>query len=103
MSFFISSKASKARQREAQNALRNREEIVKARSLGQVSRRDLLKAGVFTAGGLLLPIHGLSPFVRSAYAAVPTGAPRSPLAFDRPFQAPLLRCHNLTPHALTST
>lgn len=103
MSFFISNKNSKARQREAENAMRNRAEIVRAHSQGQISRRDLLKAGLITAGGLLLPIHGLSPFVRSAYAAVPTGAPRSPLPFDRPFTSPLLRCHNLTPHPLTST
>jgi len=103
MSFFISSKASKARQREAQNAMRNREEVIKARSLGQMSRRDFVKAGVFTTGGLLVPISGLSPFARSAYASVPTGAPRSPLPYDRPFQATLLRCHNLTPHPLTST
>ena len=103
MSFFVSSKASRARMREAQNALRNRAEIVKARSAGQVSRRDLLKAGVFTASGLLVPLHGLSPFVRSAYAAVPTGAPLSPVPRDRPWVSPLLRCHNLTPHPLTST
>ena len=103
MSFFLSNKASKARLREAENAMRNRAEVVKARSTGQFSRRDFIKAGVFTTGGLLVPIHGLSPFANSAYAAVPTGAPRSPLAFDRPFQSPLLRCHNLTPHPLTST
>ena len=78
-SFFISDKDSKARQREALNALRNREEIIKARSLGQMSRRDFVKAGVFTTGGLLVPISGLSPFANSAYASVPTGAPRSPL------------------------
>jgi len=68
-----------------------------------MSRRDFVKAGVFTTGGLLVRISGLSPFARSAYADVPTGAPRSPLAFDKPFQAPLLRCHNLTPQPLTST
>lgn len=103
MSFFVSDKASKARLREAENARRNRAEIIQALSQGQISRRDLLKAGIYTAGGLLLPMHGLSPFVRSAYADVPTGAPRSPLPFDRPFQSPLLRCYGLTPHPLTST
>jgi FtsP/CotA-like multicopper oxidase with cupredoxin domain len=105
MSFFISEKDSKARMREAENALRNRAEVIQARSLGQISRRDLIKAGVFTAGGLLVPIHGLSPFANSAYAAVPTGAPRSPLPApgDKPWIQPLLRLHNLTPHPLTST
>jgi len=51
MSFFISRKDSQARLREAEIARQNRAEIVKARSQGQISRRDLLKAGIFTAGG----------------------------------------------------
>ena len=51
---FLSSKASKLRIREAQNARRNRQEIVKALADGQVTRRDLFKWGLFTAGGLLL-------------------------------------------------
>jgi len=38
---FLSSKASKLRIREAQNARRNRQEIVKALAGGQVTRRDL--------------------------------------------------------------
>jgi hypothetical protein len=105
MSFFVSDKDSKARFHEAENAMRNRAEVVKARSLGQISRRDLIKAGVFTAGGLLVPITGLSPFAKSAYAAVPTGAPRSPVPApgDIPWSQPFLRLHNLKPHALTST
>jgi FtsP/CotA-like multicopper oxidase with cupredoxin domain len=76
---YISNKASRIRQREAQNASNNRAEIVKALSHGQITRRDLYKWGIFTAGGLLAAKHGLNPFVRSAYAQVPTGAPRSPL------------------------
>jgi len=39
---YISDKASRIRQREAQRARDNRAEIVKARSLGQVTRRDLV-------------------------------------------------------------
>ncbi|HXD43166.1 MAG TPA: hypothetical protein VN649_21560, partial [Ramlibacter sp.] len=100
-SFFISRKDSQARLREAENAMKNRAEIIQARSRGQMSKRDLLK--VFGVGGMLLPIQGLSPFANSAYASVPTGAPRSPLPYDRPFQSPLLRCHNLTSQPLTST
>src|SRR5437879_8557072 len=75
----LSSTASKLRIREAQNARRTRQEIIKALADGQITRRDLFKWGLFTTGGLLLWNHGLNPFVRSAYAAVPTGFPRSPL------------------------
>ena len=39
---YISTKASRARQREAQNARDNRAEIVKALSLGEITRRDPL-------------------------------------------------------------
>jgi hypothetical protein len=42
-SFFLPRSASKARLREAENARKNRAEIVKAFSQGQVSRRDLIK------------------------------------------------------------
>jgi FtsP/CotA-like multicopper oxidase with cupredoxin domain len=83
--FFLPENASKARVREAENARNNRGEIVKAFSQGQVSRRDLVKMGLITSGGLLMPIHGLNPFIKSAYASIPTGAPRSPLAGALPF------------------
>jgi manganese oxidase len=73
-------KSSKGRIKVAQDARRNRLEIVKARSIGQISRRDLLKWGLVTAGGALAWKQGLNPFVRSAYASIPTGFPRSPLA-----------------------
>jgi hypothetical protein len=76
---YISDKASRMRQREAQNARNNRAEIVKALSLGQITRRDLYKWGLFTASGVLALKNGLSPWARSAFAAVPTGTPRSPL------------------------
>ncbi len=87
--FFLSPKASKARLREAEQARKNRQEIIKAVSHGQVSRRDLIKMGLFTSAGLLIPINGLSPFARSAFADsnIPTGLPPSPLfnakAFDQ--------------------
>jgi hypothetical protein len=67
MSFFVSEKDSNARMCEAENALRNRAEFIQARSLGQISQRDLIKARVFTASSLLVPIHGLSPFANSAW------------------------------------
>jgi manganese oxidase len=98
--FFLSEKASKARLREAENARKNRAEILKAFSQGQVSRRDLVKMGLITAGGMLAPIHGLNPFVNSAYASggsgnvgngIPTGAPPSPTFGVQPFSTPMPR------------
>src|SRR5258706_11375090 len=88
---FLSNKASKLRIREAQNARRNRQEIVKALADGQITRRDLFKWGLFTTGGLLLWKHGLNPFVSSAHAAVPTGLPRSPLFGVQAFTQPMPR------------
>ncbi|HLB90226.1 MAG TPA: hypothetical protein VJK29_21385, partial [Terriglobales bacterium] len=88
---FLSNKASKLRIKEAENARRNRQEIVKALADGQITRRDLFKWGLFTTGGLLLWKHGLNPFVRSAYASVPTGFPRSPLFGVQAFTQPMPR------------
>ena len=76
--YYLPIKASRIRQREAQNARNNRAEIIKALSIGQISRRDLYKWGLLTFGGLALK-NGLSPFAPSAFADVPTGTPRSPL------------------------
>ena len=90
--FFLSERASRARLREAENARKNRWEILKAHSQGQVTRRDLIKMGLITGAGLLLPISGLSPFARSAYADnIPTGLPPSPLFGVQPFTQPMLR------------
>jgi FtsP/CotA-like multicopper oxidase with cupredoxin domain len=98
---YISPKASRIRQREAQRARDNRAEIVKARSLGQVTRRDLIRWGIFTAGGVLVCKNGLSPFARSAFAAVPTGTPRSPLFSVQKFTQPLPRLSLQTPIPMT--
>ena len=101
--FFLSEKSSKARLREAENARKNRAEILKAFSQGKVTRRELVKWGLITAGGALAPIHGLNPFVSSAYAssgssgggnvsnAIPTGAPPSPTFGVQPFSTPMPR------------
>jgi FtsP/CotA-like multicopper oxidase with cupredoxin domain len=94
---YISPKASRIRQREAQRARNNRAEIVKARSLGQVTRRDLIRWGIFTAGGTLVCKNGLSPLARSAFAAVPTGVPRSPLFGGQKFAQRLNRLNLQTP------
>ena len=75
---YLSRNASNIRQKEAQNARDNRAEIVKALSLGEITKRDLLRWGLLTWTGALALKHGLSPFAKSAYAQVPTGTPPSP-------------------------
>jgi len=88
---YLPRNASKARVREAENARRNRAEIVKALSHGQVSRRDLIRMGLMSAAGTLVLTNGLSPFAKSAYASIPTGAPRSPLFGVQAFTQPMPR------------
>jgi len=94
---FLSSKASRIRQREAQRARDNRAEIVRALSIGQITRRDLYKWGLFTTTGFLAWKNGLSPFVRSAFADVPTGTPRSPLGAATRFSQAMPRLALQTP------
>jgi FtsP/CotA-like multicopper oxidase with cupredoxin domain len=93
--FFLPWNSSKARLREAENARKNRLEIVKAFSQGAVSRRELFKWGLITGAGLVAPVHGLSPFVKSAYAdsggGIPTGAPPSPGTAGLDFTQPMMR------------
>src|SRR5205823_6167221 len=82
------------RVREAENARRNRAEILQAWSQGRLSRRDLMKLGLFTAAGTLVLKNGLSPLARSAYAddsSIPTGLPRSPLFGVQAFTQPMPR------------
>ena len=98
---YISEKASRTRQREAQKARDNRAEIVRALSQGQISRRDLVKWGVFTATGALALKNGLSPFARSAFADVPTGTPRSPLFGAAKFTQRMSRLQLQAPVPLT--
>src|SRR5262244_4076759 len=97
---YLLPKTSFARQREAQKARDNRAEIVKALSHGQITRRDLYKWGIFTATGTLALKNGLSPFAPSAFAAVPTGTPRSPLFNAQKFSQPLPRLRLQTPQPL---
>ena len=90
---YLSRRASRARLKEAQNARDNRAEVVKALSHGQVNRRELIKWGIFTTGGLLAMKNGLSPFARSAFAGgdAPTGTPPSPLFGVQKFTQPMPR------------
>ena len=99
--FFLSSKE-RARLKEAENARKNRAEIIKAVSQGQITRRDLVKWGLITAGGLWVPIHGLSPFAKSAFGTIPTGAPPSPLYSCQPFTQPLYRFDVLARDAVST-
>src|SRR5437016_1014547 len=88
---YLSGNASKARVRDAERARRNRAEILRELSWGRVSRRDLIKWGLFTSAGLLAPIGGLNPFVRSASAMDGSGIPRSPLFGCDAFTQPMPR------------
>src|SRR5262245_7712450 len=101
MAMYLMGKESRIRQKEAQRARENRAEIVKARSLGQVTRRDLIRWGIFTGAGTLAFKNGLSPFARSAFAAVPTGTPRSPLFGAAKFSQRTPRLQLQTPVPLT--
>ena len=95
--------ASKARMRDAERARKNRAEIVRELSWGRVSRRDLLRMGLFTGAGMLAPIGGLNPFVRTA-AGETLSVPRSPLYGVQPFTQAMPRFDVLprsTPDCLT--
>ena len=93
--------APRNRIREAQKARDNRAEVVKARSHGQITRRDLFRWGLFTTSGLLLYKNGLSPYAPSAYAQVPTGTPRSPLFGAKKFSQAMPRLDVQKPSKLT--
>jgi FtsP/CotA-like multicopper oxidase with cupredoxin domain len=98
---WLSTEADRGKWRDAERARQNRREIQRALSSGEVSRRDLMKWGLFTTAGLIAPIGGLSPFVRTASAqtfatgatgtGVPTGLPASPTFGVAPFSSPLYR------------
>ena len=87
---YLSANASTARIRNAKRARRNRAEIVRELSWGRVSRRELIKWGLFTSAGLLAPIGGLNPLV-SSVSADDSGMPRSPLFGCKPFTQPMPR------------
>ena len=98
---YLPEKASRIRQIEAQKARDNRFEVRQALNQGQVTKRDLIKWGIFTVTGALALKNGLSPYAQSAYAAVPTGTPRSPLFGARKFTQPFNRLNLQKPMTLT--
>ncbi len=83
--------ASRARRRAAEQARRHRTEIVRELSWGRVSRRELLKWGLFTGAGMLAPIRGLNPLVATGAAQEALGIPRSPRFGCTPFSQPMPR------------
>jgi manganese oxidase len=102
MSLYLPLNASRLRVKAARQSQDERRGIIKALSHGQVSRRDLIKMGLFTSAGILAPIGGLNPFQATARAqsgpggttggfAIPTGMPRSPLYGAQPFTQPMAR------------
>src|SRR6187549_2182732 len=89
---YLPPNASRARLREAERARQHRAEIVRELSWGRISRRELIKWGLFTSAGMLAPIGGLNPFVASVGAQVgPTGSPPSPLYGVKRFTQPMPR------------
>jgi manganese oxidase len=88
---YLPCNASKARLRDAEHARKNRAEIVRELSWGRISRRDLLKWGLFTGAGMLAPIGGLNPFVATGAAQAPTGTPPSPRFGCEAFSQPMPR------------
>ena len=97
---YLPPNASRARMRFAERARDNRREIIRERSWGRVTRRDLFKWGLFTSAGLLAPINGLNPFVRNAFGN--TGIPNSPRFGVRPFTQPMPRFDLLARRAVST-
>src|SRR5215472_1984830 len=106
--FWLSPNSDPRRLRDAENARKNRSEIIKALSHGQISRRDLVRWGLFTTAGMMAPIGGLNPFVKPLHAQstgssfgggfgggscgqIPTGLPPSPTFGVQAFTQPMPR------------
>lgn len=68
------SKRDKQREKERQNATKNRRELIEA----GFSRRDLIKMGLIASSGMLIPKRGLSARARDPYARIPLDNPESP-------------------------
>src|SRR5262249_24395024 len=112
--FWLSPNADRRRLRDAESARKNRAEITKPLSHGQISRRDLVKWGLFTSAGLMAPIGGLNPFVRPLNAQtasfsgsgscsqIPTGLPPSPTFNIQPFTQPMPRFDLLARNAVST-
>ncbi len=110
---WLSPDADRRRLRDAENARKNREEITRAISHGQISRRDLVRWGLFTSAGLMAPIGGLSPYVRaqslatsfsggSGCSQIPSGLAPSPTFGVQAFSQPMPRFDVLARNAVST-
>ena len=99
---YLSNKASAARIRDAEKARNNRLEVIEALSHGTVSRRELVKWGIFTSAGVLSLKNGLNPFVGNVWSAIPTNMPSSPLFGALPFTQPMPRADLLPRQPLSA-
>jgi len=107
---WLSPDADRRRLRDAENARRNRAEITAALSHGQISRRDLVKWGLFTTAGTIVGIDGLSPYVRAETfnapfddgSGIPTGLTPSPTFGVQPFTQPMPRFDVLPRNAVST-
>lgn len=78
-------KISNGRKKEIQDAARNRREIIAA----QLTRRDMVKMGLLTSAGMLVPVKGLSARARDPRGIIPLDNPQSPPT--TPFVDPMPR------------
>jgi FtsP/CotA-like multicopper oxidase with cupredoxin domain len=115
-SFWLNEHSDPKRLRDAENARRNRQEITAALSHGQIKRRDLVKWGLLTGAGFMMPIGGLNPFARAQTTsgalitplsstdcqAMPTGLPPSPLFGQAPFTQAMPRFDVLSRDAVAT-
>src|SRR5258705_241268 len=101
MPVYLPPNASRARIIEAESARENGREIIRERSWGRVSRRDLFKWGLFASAGLLAPINGLNPFIPRVFAD-DGNIPRSPLFGVQPFTQPMSRFDVLARNAVST-
>jgi FtsP/CotA-like multicopper oxidase with cupredoxin domain len=97
MGLFLPKDASRLALKAARQAQDERRGIIKALSHGQVSRRDLIKMGLFTGAGMLAGIRGLHPLERNLLAStpggpgIPTGLLPSPMFGVSPFSTSMPR------------
>jgi FtsP/CotA-like multicopper oxidase with cupredoxin domain len=110
---WLTPNADRRRLRDAENARRNRAEITAALSHGQINRRDLVKWGLFTSAGFMVPIGGLNPLVRAqavtsfsrgsgSCSQIPTGLPPSPTFGVQAFSQPMPRFDVLQRNAVST-
>jgi FtsP/CotA-like multicopper oxidase with cupredoxin domain len=89
------SKRDRRREKERQNATKNRRELIEA----GFTRRDLIKMGLVTTAGMLIPKTGLSARARDPLARIPFDNPESPPT--TPFVVEMPRLQVAPPVALT--